>query len=171
MIDREPRTCPKCGITCKGKHGLASHKRNCETGKYPPCPECGTKSVHKDGVLQNEQRYMCNNCKKRFLETTEVYKNCLICGKELHNIRKQRKYCSINCKSKAYYNKHKEQEPKILARRKTNSKIKIPNGLLCQDCGIEKAKIKHHIDYDKPLWVLFLCKPCHKKRHERLKNV
>ncbi len=39
----------------------------------------------------------------------------------------------------------------------------------CLRCG-ETKSIAHHEDYDKPLEVMWLCQPCHKKRHKELKN-
>ena len=38
---------------------------------------------------------------------------------------------------------------------------------LCQDCGVKPTKIHgHHEDYYQPLNVIWLCPPCHKKRHK-----
>ena len=49
----------------------------------------------------------------------------------------------------------------------------IRNGALvrqsCVRCGEEKS-LAHHEDYDKPLEVMWLCQPCHKKRHKELKT-
>ena len=39
--------------------------------------------------------------------------------------------------------------------------------LPCCRCG-EAKSIAHHEDYDKPLEVVWLCQPCHKKRHKEL---
>ena len=36
----------------------------------------------------------------------------------------------------------------------------------CEDCGAAKAEM-HHEDYSRPLDVTWLCKPCHRKRHQR----
>lgn len=40
----------------------------------------------------------------------------------------------------------------------------------CAHCGTEKA-VAHHEDYDKPLDVMWLCQPCHTKRHVALKKM
>jgi hypothetical protein len=49
----------------------------------------------------------------------------------------------------------------------------IRNGVLvrqpCCRCG-EAKTVAHHEDYDKPLDVMWLCQPCHKKRHKELKQ-
>ena len=34
----------------------------------------------------------------------------------------------------------------------------------CEQCG-EKKAIAHHEDYDKPLDVVWLCRPCHYTHH------
>ena len=39
----------------------------------------------------------------------------------------------------------------------------------CMRCGQQKTEA-HHDDYDKPLEVMWLCTPCHKKRHKELKE-
>lgn len=42
---------------------------------------------------------------------------------------------------------------------------------ICMRCA-EPKTVGHHEDYDKPLEVMWLCQPCHKKRHkEILRNV
>ena len=37
----------------------------------------------------------------------------------------------------------------------------------CERCGDENS-LAHHEDYDKPLDVMWLCQPCHKKRHKEI---
>jgi hypothetical protein len=47
----------------------------------------------------------------------------------------------------------------------------IRNGVLtrmpCERCGAVKSE-GHHEDYDKPLDVMWLCRPCHKQRHKEI---
>ena len=40
----------------------------------------------------------------------------------------------------------------------------------CCRCGEAKTGA-HHDDYDKPLEVMWLCQPCHKKRHKEIRLV
>ena len=47
----------------------------------------------------------------------------------------------------------------------------LKNGSLfkesCKRCGSENTEA-HHEDYDKPLYVIWLCSKCHKQRHKEL---
>ena len=47
--------------------------------------------------------------------------------------------------------------------------IKIPD-MLCEDCKLNKAIHRHHVDYNKPLDVRFLCAKCHSKIHNGYEN-
>ena len=40
----------------------------------------------------------------------------------------------------------------------------------CNRCG-EPKSLAHHEDYDKPLQVIWLCQPCHKRRHKEMKII
>ena len=60
-------------------------------------------------------------------------------------------------------------------RRRANSAVKnairdgrLTPGVSCEDCGhkfSEERREAHHLDYDKPLDVHWLCSLCHGKRH------
>ena len=67
------------------------------------------------------------------------------------------------------YNKKYNGSPQVKARNMANNKIKIPKGMLCQNCHLVPAVEKHHPDYSKPLDILFVCKKCHTKLHTQLK--
>ena len=41
--------------------------------------------------------------------------------------------------------------------------IKVPD--MCRDCGANVKLDCHHMDYNNPLDVIFLCPLCHEKRH------
>ena len=42
-------------------------------------------------------------------------------------------------------------------------KIVIPS--LCQVCSGDSRLVGHHEDYSKPLEVIWMCEPCHKRHH------
>lgn len=114
-------------------------------------------------------------------------KECTVCGTELRG--KQRLYCGLQCSYKAYDKKFKQnnkeryleikrisyknrksdKRKEYNARKLINTNIKRkkiahPSLLNCLDCG-KRAEEYHHLDYNLPLYVLALCKNCHKIRH------
>jgi hypothetical protein len=77
----------------------------------------------------------------------------------------------FNAQMKRYREQNKE---KFAAYRKFKRALK--NGLLhrpanCEECG-KKTKIDahHHMGYDRPLDVLWLCRQCHVDKHPLRRN-
>ncbi len=50
-----------------------------------------------------------------------------------------------------------------------SEKIRRPNK--CEICNLECKPEGHHIDYSKPLYVMWLCHTCHEKQHGKLKDL
>jgi hypothetical protein len=46
----------------------------------------------------------------------------------------------------------------------------LETGSKCEHCGTTEKLRKHHPDYNKPLEVVTLCAPCHRKLHIALKR-
>jgi len=40
----------------------------------------------------------------------------------------------------------------------------------CERCGSDGKVEMHHTDYDKPLQVVWLCPPCHRREHDEQRN-
>lgn len=104
----------------------------------------------------------------------------IICGRcgeflDLSRLGKQR-YCK-KCHAehmRATRPKHSELNPiqkkKSIARSYARV-YQLKGGLIpqpCEKCGSEKVE-KHHEDYDKPLEVIWLCRPCHLDLHQKNK--
>jgi ribosomal protein L18E len=67
----------------------------------------------------------------------------------------------------AYKNMSEQAKKKSRARAYANVyKIRgvLPRGS-CFICGAEQAEM-HHEDYDKPIDVVWLCRPCHLDHHK-----
>lgn len=59
---------------------------------------------------------------------------------------------------------------KIRANAYMNNAIKdgrFARGTVCADCTAVGCMEGHHTDYNKPLDVVWLCTPCHRKRHRK----
>jgi len=65
-------------------------------------------------------------------------------------------------------NKHKCAAHQAVVRGVKNGKISKPDQ--CQVCGSGDKLNAHHHDYQKPLEVIWLCIPCHKKVHSKYFN-
>jgi len=48
---------------------------------------------------------------------------------------------------------------------------KLIKPLICEKCGENKPLQGHHEDYMKPLEVMWLCKTCHCKQHNKLMDI
>jgi hypothetical protein len=96
-------------------------------------------------------------------------KPCSICT-EPHN--RNGRYCR-DCHA-AYMREWRKSHPLTPEQRKKANARAYANvyqrrGKLipqpCEDCGAPEAE-KHHLDYDQPLLVTWICRLCHEDRHK-----
>ncbi len=61
------------------------------------------------------------------------------------------------------------EEDRRKSRCRAFTRVQISRGEIvrgpCECCGNEKSQA-HHVDYDNPWLVFWLCKECHKKEHD-----
>lgn len=114
-------------------------------------------------MTRHVELFSCSKCGKghsrfRNKEKVKPASYCLACHSE-HMRRTRAKYSEFSDEQKkrsnarAYANTyqrrgHLEPEP-------------------CRSCGSYDVE-KHHADYDKPLDVQWLCRPCHLEHHHEL---
>jgi hypothetical protein len=108
---------------------------------------------NKDTKLKYQNEYNLLNKEKRLKIKRESYK------------------LNSNKYIKETLERIKKQPLKHKARSQALYNIKIPLNQNCQICNKQKARDRHHIDYNKPLEVILLCRSCHKKEHDKLKNM
>jgi hypothetical protein len=115
----------------------------------------------------------CLQCKKGFKARTNRIRFCIECIKK-HRRNYVRNYERLyperakqwqNNAIKEYRSKNKDG--KIRSR---NIGRQVKERKPCEICGIDKNIQKHHPNYAKPLEIIFLCYPCHRKLHNLLKG-
>lgn len=101
-----------------------------------------------------------------------ITRACSGCGGDLKHRYGKARYCSA-CHNKWMREnrvKHSDlpEEARLKANARAYANVYQKRGLLiqkpCEDCGSNKSE-KHHPDHTKPLAVIWLCRPCHLKRH------
>ncbi len=95
--------------------------------------------------------YVCNRC------NTERARRYRKTKKGMENVRN-----SVYRSIKKY--PYKQKARYILRDNILSGKVIKPKK--CISCGKVKKLEGHHIDYDKPLEVLWLCRSCHCKLHK-----
>ena len=105
---------------------------------------------------------LCTRCHKNPPRPNQCY--CLECHRE---------YVKQWRKANPGYHRKKPTNPEQLTKIKARAKawdakcrgklIQLP----CQVCG-GPSKDRHHPDYSKPLYVVWLCKKCHRDIHRKL---
>ena len=78
--------------------------------------------------------------------------------------------CKSERVTKAYHanlteSRRRNRAGKNLRSAVWRGKISVPDK--CSDCGRSAILEGHHPDYDKPLVVVWVCVPCHRKLHHR----
>lgn len=119
------------------------------------CSKCeelkSTSEFHRDNHLKSGFRSSCKECTK-VTEVTRTWRR--------NNKERRRKY--LNEYMRVYKKKHPK---KVKARALANTNAHIVKGSCCEQCQSLKDLQMHHEDYDKPLEVVTLCVPCHRKIH------
>ena len=110
-----------------------------------------------------------NKCKECVKNDVLSHRN-----KNIEKIRaydRERAKAPERIKLAAEVNRAWRQEDNRRAKAHSAVARAIKQGLLvrcpCGRCGEQKS-IAHHEDYDQPLDVVWLCQPCHKKRHKEI---
>lgn len=119
------------------------------------CSRC-----HQDKPLseyRKRQNY-CRSCQKEYMKQYRFENRQQL----LEYSRTHRK--PLDKEYQREYQKRRIGTPKVLARRAANLFFKDdPRLAKCVDCGAAKHVDKAHIDYEKPLTVVPLCRIHHKR--------
>jgi hypothetical protein len=111
---------------------------------------------------------LCTKCKQREREILNYCKICLSLKNRVYYAEHRQKRINDIKKRQKETNYKSDKRPirRIKQRIRARARIYLSlNNHVCDICQINKAKERHHKDYNKPLEVLFLCKNCHLKEH------
>lgn len=109
---------------------------------------------------------MVSNAKNKYKDTVYIYRQarCRTCQRN-----KMRKYYATPSGRiairRTIAKSNKKFPERVVARAAVNWAVKsgkLMKPRICSLCGILAARIEaHHRDYNKPLDIEWLCKPCH----------
>jgi hypothetical protein len=105
--------------------------------------------------INRKQREKWHENKEEFNKKSREYSTSER-GRELNRLR-SRKYRRTSEGAK------KDRARSYLSFAIRDGDIARPSN--CEKCGVECSPEGHHIDYDKPLEVIWLCKSCHENIH------
>ena len=117
------------------------------------CQKCkSTENLIKNSVNSSDKiQWLCRKC----------------------NTERSRKYAQTNkgilARRNAVYRSLKKYQEKHLARVKVYYAVKtgeLCNPNQCEDCLKKTEVFAHHIDYARPLEVVWLCRTCHVLIHK-----
>ena len=133
---------------CKSVLPLESFYKHSQMGDghLNKCKDCTKKDVNEHRLLNLEKIRAYDRARAK-LPHRIALKNEINKAWQAEDARRKRSHCMVR---RAVLNGTIERQP-------------------CIRCKNEKS-VAHHEDYDKPLDVMWLCQPCHAKRHKELKE-
>ena len=144
---------------CRRCHGLARRT----------CVICGNPFTGKSSV-----KACSADCHRAFRPRT--FMHCAHCGRSFGPVdHLGRKYCSMECKVEAQTTGRRRFRRTITKARSAQSlaRYHVLSGHLvrptvCEECGAAGVAIEAaHFNYDEPLRVRWLCRPCHRRWDSR----
>ena len=159
--------CEQCGIEFQPNHYHAGQRfcttrcsaiwtarRRGQAGTVrKQCPTCGQEF---NSFAGNNQKHCSAECYS--ISRRKERPKCEVCGQPVRNMRNR--YCSKHCSNQA------RPRPGVnswtgfyLRAQKAN-----PGAMPCVVCG-GAGEHRHHPDYGKPEFVVWLCAGCHRKLH------
>jgi hypothetical protein len=146
-----PRACPKCGEVHTASGFYIQHGGD---GRTRVCKECIKKGVreYRERNIEKVREYdrergQLEHRKEANRARAHLYSNRPAAPWRAKNIEKYKAHCAVN---------NAVRDGKMLKPHQ------------CERCGAPPPIHGHHDDYGKPLDVMWLCQPCHGKRHREL---
>ena len=174
------KRCTRCG---QSKPLTAfSRKTKSKSGHQDWCKNCFRLYVPPRSYPRSNEPKRCASCKKtrraeefhscdRHRDGLQSYcMHCQVNKTRESVLARPERYRELNRQSQKRYRLRHPDRIKaraILWRAVRSGEVTVPDS--CEECGRKyKSLIPHHLDYDKPLDVIWQCVRCHKKEHRNI---
>ena len=147
-----------CGV-CKKVKSVSKFHKHSRDGYQSYCKDCSKEisRLHNQKPERKAYNKKIQNKLKKEGYFKEYYSRPEVKKRKAEKMREYNKNPLLAIKKKAR---------RILRTHKNNRTIKQQPCLIC-----EKEKTEgHHVDYTKPLLVIWLCPDCHRKEHAKAKE-
>jgi Zn ribbon nucleic-acid-binding protein len=155
-------TCPKCQ-----KKNSVTIWENLKYAKFAKCLHCGQRFPKK----KKRSIYCSLICMNR--ANASKGGNAILAKNGFKGKNNPNWKGGVTKDNYRYKKRQVERFPKrvkareILHKAKLKGQVTAP--LACENCHNKTNLYAHHEDYDKPLDVIWLCRPCHRKIHNGLR--
>ena len=156
------KRCSKCAI--EKKEDCFWVRNNRKSGVNSECKECAKKrrtNKYKENIKESRVK------RKIYYEKNREK----LCKSQIESQKGNTRYRKYQ--NKYLIDKVKSGDKKFIARRIIFMALKakmIERPEFCSSCMKEEKLEGHHPDYNKPLEVIWLCVPCHRDLHKKLRG-
>lgn len=146
----------------KGKENYSQNKNKPDFKEQKRKAQKKYRQKNKDKLVEKNREYRKKNIIWYRAWSRDYDEKNKVKRKKLWQNYYQKDKEELKKKKKEY---RKKNPLKIKSQTLASYYIQIPKSQICQSCNKSLAVDKHHIDYFKPLEVVFLCKKCHNRLH------
>jgi len=131
------------------------------------CFYCGESKSPTDFYKDPKKHTRCKECWRAYTRINN--RKHYLKKKEKHNTRTKKWYQENKHKWKEYHaNRIKNSDYKKKERARQQARRAVKKGIIkkenCSSCNSPISEL-HHENYSKPLEVIWLCRPCHGRKH------
>ena len=130
----------------------------------PVCKGCNQEKddddFYRHAAMANGRLSFCKECVKARVKVHRKANVERVRAYDRERMKLPHKKARLTVNTAEWRKENPEKHAAHIAARR------IPLTKVCEKCGGE-AKHRHHPDYSRPTFVMFLCVPCHSAEHHK----